>query len=368
MIALRVRRAMLRNCLLTGWIVLVACASGAWADKLVHVAGGGTIGHGIPAASAKMTSPFGVDFDREGTMFIVELEGGHVHRVDTQGLFTTIGGTGAMGDSGDGGPAGDAVFHSMHTLAIAPDGVLYIADTLNHRVRKLEPRTGKVDAFAGTGAKGYAGDGGPAKEAQFNGVYCVAFTPDYKTLIVTDLENKRIRGVDMRTGIVHLIAGNGQKGVPPDGADAAASPLVDPRAAAADRDGNVYVLERGGHALRVVDPRGKIRTVVGTGMPGGTGDGGPALQATLRGPKHLCLDVDGNVLIADTDNHLIRRYLPATGRIERVAGTGKQGTAGLDGPPEQAELFHPHGVCFDSAGTLFIVDTGNNRILKRVRE
>lgn len=340
----------------------------AFADKLVLVAGGGNGGQGVPATQAKMTSPFGIDFGRDGSMFIVELEGGQVHRVDPRGLFSTIGGTGAMGDSGDGGPATDAVFHSMHTVVIGKDGLLYIADTLNHRVRTLDPATGKVAPFAGTGAKGYAGDGGPAEEAQFHGVYCVAFTPDFQTLLVTDLENRRIRAVDLATRQVRLVAGSGEKGVPADGSVAKTSPLVDPRAAIGDSKGNVYILERGGHALRVVDSLGKIRTVAGTGEPGGTGDGGPALKATLRGPKHLCMAPDGSVIIADTDNHLIRRYVPQTGMIERVAGSGQKGTGGLGGAPEKAELFHPHGVCFDAAGTLHIVDTGNNRILKLVRE
>src|SRR5207253_1971058 len=112
--------------------------------------------------------------------------------------------------------------------------------------------------------------------------------------------------VDMPSGTIRLIAGNGERGVPADGAVAREAPLVDPRAVAADGSGNVYILERGGHALRVVDRDGKIRTVAGTGKAGPASDDGPALKATLRGPKHLCLDHDGNVVIADTDNHCIR--------------------------------------------------------------
>jgi sugar lactone lactonase YvrE len=224
-----------------------------------------------------------------------------------------------------------------------------------------------ISAFAGTGRKGYAGDGGPAAKADCGGIYCVAFSPDAKTLYLADLDNRRIRAVDMRTGTIELVAGNGERGIPDDGSMARDAPLADPRAVAADADGNVYILERGGHALRVVDRSGPIRTVAGTGKAGPAGDDGPALQATLRGPKHLCLDRSGNVIVADTDNHVIRKFLPKEGRIVRVAGSGKTGTGGLGGPPEKVELNQPHGVHVDASGTLFIVDSLNNRVLKIVK-
>src|SRR5262249_49025398 len=176
--------------------------------------------------------------------------------------------------------------------------------------------------------------------------------------------NRRIRVVDLKTGIVHTVAGNGQRGVPQDGSDARSAPLVDPRAVAADRKGNVYILERSGHALRVVDADGKIRTVVGTGKAGATGDGGDARKATLNGPKHLGIDAEDNVLIADTENHVIRKYLPREGTIVRVAGTGKKGMAGLGGDPLKAELNQPHGVTVHASGMLYIADSSNNRVLR----
>ena len=172
--------------------------------------------------------------------------------------------------------------------------------------------------------------------------------------------------VDLKSGSVSTVAGNGQKGVPKDGAEAIAAPLVDPRAVTVDRKGNVYVLERSGNALRVVDAQGKIRTVVGTGQKGASGDGGPALDATMNGPKHLCVDLQDNVIIADTENHMIRKYSPSTGKIVRVAGSGKKGTGGIGGPPEEAELNQPHGVTVDRHGVLFISDSSNNRVLKIV--
>ena len=346
-------------------LLLVVLAPSARAERLVLVAGGGDKGDGAHATEARLHRPFGVDFDNSGAMFIVELEGGHVHRVDAQGIFATIAGTGEKkGDAGDGGPAKAATFNGMHSLAIAPSGEIYVADTWNNRVRRIDPKSMAITPFAGTGNKAYAGDDGPAVKADCGGIYCVAFSPDSKTLYLADLDNRRVRAVDMQSGVIRLIAGNGRRGVPVDGALACEAPLVDPRAVAADDNGNVYILERAGHALRVVDDAGRIRTIAGSDKEGPAQDDGPALDATLRGPKHLCVDQNGDVIIADTDNHVIRKYLSKEGRLVRIAGTGKSGNAGIGGPPGKAELNQPHGVHVDRHGTLFIVDSHNNRVLK----
>lgn len=347
-------------------ILCLNFAATARADKLVLVAGGGTAdANGVPATQAKLDGPFGVDFDSAGNMYIVEIAGHRVLKVDPQGKLTKIGGTGEKGGGGDGGPALAAQFNGMHSLAIGRTGEIYVADTWNSRVRKIDPKTGIITAFAGTGVKGDSGEGGPAVKAQFGDIYCVALDPAKERLYLTDLDDRRIRVVELKTGIVSLVAGNGSKGVPADGADAKTAPLVDPRAMAVDAQGNVYVLERSGNALRVVDSSGKIRTVVGTGKKGAEGDGGDARVATLNGPKHLCIDREGNVIIADTENHLIRRYLPSNGKIMRIAGTGRKGTAGVGGPPEQAEFNQPHGVLVHATtGVLYITDSSNNRILR----
>lgn len=345
--------------------VLVTLCGSAGAEQIVLVAGGGT-GNGRPATEAELQAPFGVVFDRSGAMYLVELTGQRVRKVSPDGVITTIAGTGRKGNGGDGGPAIEAEFNGPHSLAIAPNGDLYVADTWNNCVRRIEASTGRISRFAGTGEKGFSGDGGPAEKAQFGGIYCVAFDPGCTTLYLADLDNRRIRTIDMESRVVRTVAGNGERGVPDEGADAAAAPLVDPRAVAVDDSGNVYVLERGGHALRVVDSRGKIRTVAGTGRKGSGGDGGDALVAQLNGPKHLCIDLQNSVIIADAENHLIRKYVPREGRIVRLAGTGAKGTAGLGGSPLEAELAQPHGVYVHPSGTLYIADSSNDRVLKIV--
>lgn len=331
----------------------------------VVLVAGGSGGDDSPATQAKVFRPFAVDFDKAGNMYIAEMQGGErVLKVGAKGILTTLAGTGIKGGGGDGGLALKAQFNGMHSLAVGPDGMIYIADTWNNRVRKIDPATGVISAFAGTGKKGFSGDGGPATQAEFSGVFCIAFDAKGERLYIDDLENRRIRAVDMKTQIVSTVAGNGLKGVPANGVDAKTSPLFDPRAITVDAKGNLYILERSGHALRVVDSAGRIRTVVGTGKPGADGDGGDALKAQLRGPKHLCVDHDGNVLIADTDNHCIRKYIVAEGKIARVAGVGTVGSAGVGGPPEQVQFSQPHGVCVHASGELYISDSYNNRVLK----
>jgi DNA-binding beta-propeller fold protein YncE len=324
------------------------------AAQLVLVAGGSAA-----APAAQLREPFGVEFNSAGDAFVIEMaKGNRLLRLDSKtGALAHVAGQSVPGDSGDDGPALRAQFNGPHNLAVHPDGRVFIADTWNGRIRVYDPATGLVSTQPGYGV--------PAAQARAHGPYCLALNPAGTHLYIADL--RRVHALELATGKLAVIAGNGEKGIPADGALATAAPLVDPRAVAVDRHGHVYILERNGHALRVVTPDGRIRTVVNaSGKKGATGDGGDARLATLNGPKHLCLDRDDSILIADAENNLIRRYVPATGKILRVAGTGKKGAAGLDGPPEAAELARPHGITVHRDGTLYITDSYNDRILKIV--
>jgi hypothetical protein len=314
-----------------------------------------------------LARPFAIDIDAGGNMYVALMDPHKIVRVSPEGKIVVIAGTGEKGYGGDGGPGEKARLNGPHHLLKGLDGHVYIADTWNNCIRKLDPKHLGISTFAGTGIKGFSGDGGPADKAAFGGVFCLAIDASAERMYVDDLDNKRIRMIDLKTNIVSNFAGNGQRGVPKDGDDAKTSPLQDPRAVAVDSKGNVYILERGGNCLRVVDGTGKIQTVVGTGKPGPCGDGGDALKTSLRGPKHLCCDAEDNVLIADTDNHSILKYTPKDGKVMRIAGTGNKGAAGIGGDPRKAELSQPHGVYIDKSGTIFISDSYNNRILKIVK-
>ena len=351
--------------------VLFACGSApdlepASAGRLELVAGR-TGGASVTPGGAQITSPFGVAFDDRGTLYFVEMLGHRVRKIGGDGLVTTLAGTGREGNGGDAGLAIRAEFNGPHSLAVTTSGDIYVTDTWNNRVRKIDGRSGVITVVAGTGRKGFSGDGGPATEADFGGIYCIALDEGGQTIDLADLDNRRVRRVNLRTGIVATVAGNGNKGVPSDGDDAHSAPLVDPRAVALDGHGSLYILERGGHALRVVDRSGKIRTVAGTGKAGNAGDGGDARRATLNQPKHLCVDAAGNVLIADSENHRIRIYRPDDGTIHGLAGNGRKGSSGIGGPPGEAELDQPHGVTVGPGAMIYISDSNNNRILRIAR-
>lgn len=335
------------------------------ADQIVIVAGGNEDRTGIAAVDARLKEPFGTAFDKAGNFFIIEMASGNrLLKVDAMGILTHVAGKsagekagGSSVNNGDGGLALEAQFNGPHNLAILPDGNVLIADTWNGHIRKVDLSGGAVTSLSGFGV--------PAEKARGSGPYCATLDLTGTKLYIADLRHVHV--IDLKSGKASVVAGNGQKGVPEDGAVSTEAPLVDPRAVAADRKGNVYILERGGHALRVVSPDGKIRTVVNkAGKKGAEGDGGDGLSATMNGPKHLCIDLEDAVIIADAENNLIRKYIPTSGRIVRVAGTGKKGSAGIGGPPEQCELSRPHGVTVHADGTLYITDTYNNRILKIV--
>lgn len=330
---------------------------------------------GVVGAGKELRQPFSVVFVPDGTMLGVEYEeGNRVFALEPGREFRFIAGRQGeagkkLGDiaEGDGESAGKAVFNGMHDLTLAPDGRLFIADTFNNRVRVIDLAKNTVDTFAGMGGEGgFGGDGGPARKATFNGLYTVDLSPDAKRLLLADLGNRRVREIDLETGTIKTVAGNGRRGIPEDGGQALEQPLVAPRAACYGRDGKtIYIASREGHALREVTPDGRIRTVVNPeGKKGYSGDGGSGLTAQLNGPKHLCLDPDGNVVISDDQNQCIRLYRPEDGTIHLLAGVpGKAGDKIGKGPLD-TELNRPHGARYDKDGNLHVADSWNHRILK----
>ncbi|MBV9143542.1 MAG: protein kinase [Pseudonocardiales bacterium] len=332
------------------------------AGTITTIAGNGSqdsTGDGGPAALAEFRYPVGVAVDRSGNLYVAENNGCRVRKIDQSGRISTVAGTGVAGFSGDGGSATQAQLKYPQAITIDDSGNLYIADTSNYRIRKVDA-AGTITTIAGNGTQGFAGDGGPAAAAELG--YPVDVTVDRAgSLYIADGRNDRIRKLDPG-GRINTIAGSGIRGFSGDGGPAVTAQLAFPAAVAVDRDGNVYIGDWWNHRVRKVDQNGIITTVVGAG-PSYPGDGGPATQAALSSPNFIHVDKVGRLYIADSGNNRIRR-VDQSGNITTIAGTGSAGFSGDGGQAIDAQLNDPVGLALDSAGNVYIADTYNHRVRK----
>jgi len=257
------------------------------------------------ASRVDLQSPWGITLDAAGNLYVGGGNGGNsmVVRVDPSGEVTTVAGTGEPGFSGDGGPATEAQLNGVQDMTFDRDGNLYIADEFNNRIRKVDP-SGVITTFAGTGKPGFAGDGGPAVEAKL-GASGVA-VDEAGNVYIAEAGNGRVRVVDP-SGIIETVAGGGRKGVVGDGGPATEADLKWPRGVAVDAEGNLYIADAGFARVRKVDPAGIITTVAGTGEKRFSGDGGPATDATLNQPLAVTLGTDGDLYIAEFESARVRK-------------------------------------------------------------
>jgi streptogramin lyase len=321
----------------------------------------GFSGDGGPATAAEINDPFGVVRGPDGALWFCEYNGQRIRRIARDGTITTVAGNGTAGYAGDGGPALQASLHRPHELRFDAAGHCYIADMMNHAIRRIDAKTGVITTLAGGGTKGYGGDGGPAAEATLSSPHSLQFGPD-GNLYICDIGNHVIRRVDMRTGIITTFAGTGKPGPTPDGAPLEGTPLRGPRSIDFDREGNLWLVTREGNQVFRFDLRaGRIHHVAGTGKAGFTGNGGPAREATLSGPKGIAIDREGNAWLADTESHTVRMIDARAGRIELMAGTGVKGNGG-DGDPLQCALARLHGIFVDADGAVYLGDSEAHRI------
>ena len=317
------------------------------------------------ATEAYVAYPAALAADAAGNLFILEHPAyrhrNQVFKVDASGRLTVVAGTGEDGFSGDGGPATAATLSSPSALAVDPGGGLYIADEGNGRVRKVDP-AGVITTVAGNGVVGFDGDGGPATRASL--AYPSAVAVDGAgNVYIADTFNHRVRKVDP-LGVMTTVAGNGVEGFAGDGEAAVDASLNNPSGLAVDEAGNLYIADYMNRRIRRVDPGGVITTVAGNGdYASRRGDGGPAVDANLQSPDGVAVDAAGNVLIIDSHQHRLR-VVDLSGVITSVAGTGREGFSGDGGPAFRAEVRTPYGVAVDGDGNVYVADTWNHRVRK----
>lgn len=352
-------------------LISVLCAAPPTSPGTIDTVAGtgdkGYAGDGGPAVRARLDQPFHCDLDAAGNLYVAEAGNHCVRRLDGKtGVLTTVAGTGKKGYGGDGGPATRATLNEPYAVAVARNGDLYVVDRLNAVVRKVDGQTGIIATVAGTATKGYAGDGGPATRALLREPNDCCL--DGKGgLLIADVADWRVRRLDLKTGTIAPFAGTGKpagkldRSRPGDGGPAAQAVLFGARAVCVDGRGNTYVCEREGNAVRKIDARGLITTVAGTGARGYAGDGGDAGRATFNGPKGVRCDRQGNLYVVDTENHAVRRIDARTNVVTTVAG-GRRGAGGDGGPADRAGLDRPHGCVVDAAGVLYVADTNNHRV------
>jgi trimeric autotransporter adhesin len=319
-------------------------------------------GDGGQATAASLQDPIGVAVDATGNLYIGDYGNNRVRKVNTSGIISTIAGIGYAGYSGEGGQATAAEIDGPGGLALDTLGNVYITELSGERVQKVDVSSGIITNFAGDGVGNFGGDGGSATAANLNYPTGVAFDAKGNLYIADDINN-RVRIVDT-SGIINTYAGNGTFGYGGDGGPATAAELESPTGLVADAAGNLYFGDQQNARVRLVNTSGIISTYAGSGTVGYTGNTGPATAAELDHPEEVALDASGNLYIDDEGNDEIRMVSPS-GTITRFAGIPTiGGFSGDGGLATAAELSGPQGVCVDNSGNIYIGDFSNSRIRK----
>lgn len=338
------------------------------------IAGNGVVGYsgdGSVATAAKLNGPYSTCIDNLGNIYLSDWGNHVIRKVNlTTNIITTICGNAidGAGYNGDSIQASSALLSSPRKLLMDKFGYLYIADSDNHRLRKINLTTGIIYTVAGNGNAGYLGDGGPAVFSSLNRPDGIAFD-QIGNIIIVDVGNRRIRKISKTTGIITTISGNGISGYGfgygGDGGKANLSTLANPVSTVLDSAKNIYIADYLNNRIRKISSAtGNITTVAGNGIKGYSGDLGLATNASLNGPADIALDAIGNLYIAEDGNNKIRKVNASTGIITTIAGSDSAGFSGDGGPAKTARLSGPNGLAIDKSGNLFISDHNNNRVRK----
>ncbi len=313
----------------------------------------GHAGDGGPAAMALLNNPFDIAFTADGDMVFSDTFNHCIRAVDFKtGIIRNVAGTGERGFAGDGGPAEAALTNEPYGVVVHRSGTIFFADRLNRRVRAIAP-TGRIDTLAGDGSGQYGGDGGPAYLAGLVEPNGLALNAAQTHLYIADVADHRVRAIDLRTGTIQTVAGTGEAKHDGDGGPAIQAAIFGARAVAFAPDGALYVMERQGSCIRRIR-EGIIETVAGVPTERGyAGDGGNAAKAVFAAPKEMAVDPDGNIYVVDTENHAIRRIDAKSWIVETIAG-----------PSTGAGLGRPHGAAVGPDGAIYIGDSETHRVRK----
>jgi len=353
------------SCLnLVSYLIFTIGPAAASAD-VTTVAGNSTDGHSGdngPADRAAVSQPFGIVIGPDKALYICQVGSHVIRRVDTTtSVITTVAGNGHKGYSGNGSRATAAALNEPYEVRFDRDGNMFFVEMQNNIVRKVNAATGIVELIAGSGVRGFDGDGGPATQAQLSRPHSIALDNN-ENLYICDIGNHRVRKVDLTTGIISTFAGTGERKPTPDGSPVKGTPTNGPRALDFDGRHNLILALREGNAIYRMDLKSDtLHHLAGTGQKGYSGDGGPATQAALSGPKGVALGPNGDVYFADTESHTIRVVRVSTGTIETIVGDGTRGD-GPDGAALSCRLDRPHGVFVGDDGRVYIGDSNNHRV------
>ena len=351
------------------WLTNAAIFAGdpalAASSVIKTVAGDGTAGFSgdeAPATTASLgNNPWSAAVDAVGNLYIADTGNNRIRKVDTAGVIHTVAGNGIAGFGGDGGPATAANLDGPFGVAVDTAGNLYIADTNNNRIRKVDTK-GMISTVAGSNTFGFGGDGGPATAATLYAPESIALDL-LGNLYIADWGNARVRVVNP-AGLINTIAGNGGNGYNGDGQPATAA-RISARCVAVDFAGNLYIADEESSRIRKVDREGMISTVVGDGVFAYSGDGGPAKEASLYSPYAVAVSKSGRIFIADFINNRVR-VVDSDGVIHTIAGDGIAGFSGDGGDATAAELSSLTGIAIDADENVYVPD-GTHRIREIVR-
>lgn len=322
-------------------------------------------GDGGPATEATLGWPSGIAIDSDNNIYVAERRGNRVRRIDGDtGIITTLVGTGKAEFGGDGGPAWLASIAHPELIAIDPHDNLIITDRSNARIRRIDTKSGEISTITGNGTRGYSGDGKKAAEAVISNPFGVA-TDGSGNIFIADTENHVIRRIDHETAIINTVAGNGTAGFSGDGGAATDAQLRRPHNMAVDAEGSILVGDSQNQRIRFVDHKtGRISTLYGTGTQGTSEDGIMAKDADFAFFGSLLLDQAGDLILSGWLDNRIRRIETKTGIITTLAGTGEAGFTGDGGPAIRAKLNGPYGMAMDQQGNLYVAEAENGRVRK----